>query len=141
MLSIIMLHVTATLHSFCFGFGVYSLVLASVNHFHIFLPEAGLVLAEVGVVLLLPVLQLDRDVGVEVRQLPGEHLVPEAVEAVPEVPPRRALQDADPLLVDGLLLVPDHRVPRDLLAVPRDLTCMEILYFWGHVFVTWQNII
>ena len=120
------------------------------NHFHIFPPEAGLVLAEVWVVLLGPVLQLDRDVGVEVGQLPGEHLVPEAVEAVPGVPPRRALQDADPLLVDGLLLVPDHRVARDLLAVPRDLKRMEICvnkpsrqYFIlrGHISLTGDNII
>ena len=76
-------------------------------------------------VLLLFALQEDRDVGIETLQLPGLHLVLEAVEAVLEVPLGGGPQDPDPLLVDRLLLVLDHRVPGDLLLVAGDL---ELLF-------------
>ena len=83
-----------------------------------------LVVSEIFVLLLLA-LQEDSDVGVETLQLPGLHLVLEAVEAVLEVPLCGSPKDPDPLLVDWLLLVLDHCVPCDLLLVAGDL---ELLF-------------
>ena len=68
-------------------------------------------------ILLFLSLQEDRDIGVETLQLPGLHLVLETIEAILEISLGGGLEDPDPLLVDGLLLVLDHRVPSNLLLV------------------------
>ena len=79
-------------------------------------------------------LQLDGDVGVQRQELLLLQLVLESVEAVREVPPARGLQYLDPLLVDRLLLVLDHGVPRYLGLVPHDLE-LPVVNPPGHVVV------
>ena len=79
-------------------------------------------------------LQLDGDVGVQLQKLPLLQLVLEIIETVGEEPPPGGLENLDPLLIDRLLLVFDHGVPRYIRLVPDDLQ-LPVVNPPGHVVV------